>query len=414
MKKAFGALAASLALAFAGCSADTNEELGALKANLTLPDGTTLSSINYSITGGPTTRNGVVNVLNSATAQFREGSLLPGAGYSIALAATTTSLPSVPCAGTGGFSITAGGVATLTMNMVCGGGVVIDVNGNGDVEVDINVTNVAAINCPVVAGISANPLEVFVGSDIALLGTATASTTGATYAWAGPGGVFSAATALATNYTCGTAGDHIVTFTISKTGCVDSAMPVTLTCTGLPTGGTGGVGGTSGTGGVGGTSGTGGTGGTSGTGGTGGGPTAPITGLTVSCGTCVDTQCGVASIYGYDFMDACFNGGNGPAHTQACTDAFVCSMNSSDLCWQNTAAGPFECYCGLGAVPGTCQTSGPLPTAQCVTEWEVATQCPTGDSACVMGNFSSGALPSGDAFYAIECMHAGGCAASCP
>src|SRR5688572_7050743 len=94
MKKAM-AVAAGLSLVLAGCGADVGnkagQDVGGIRANLTLPDGTIIETISYSITGpGAIARNGSVDVENGATAQFREGHLPAGAGYNIALAATTS------------------------------------------------------------------------------------------------------------------------------------------------------------------------------------------------------------------------------------------------------------------------------------------------------------------------------------
>jgi len=421
--------ATALALALAGCNTDTtNSDLGGMRASLTLPDGTVINSINYSITGGPSavTRNGAVSVENSATAQFREGNLPSGAGYSIALAATTVA--GSPCAGTADFSIAANSFTGVTMQLVCGEGVVIDVNGNGDVEVDIDVVNQGSLQCPVVAGITALPLEVLVGFDIALSGAAT-STDGTNYGWSG--GTFSAPTSAATNYTCEVAGDHAVVFTVSKAGCSDSSMPVTLTCTGAPTGGAGGVGGTggeaavggsagtggtggeaavggsAGTGGVGGTGGeaavggSAGTGGVGGTGGTGGTP-GPIAGLSEACGTCVISNCGEAQL-GFDIAGPCFQNSADPAFQQRCVDAHVCSTLSADDCAQNAILGPVGCYCGEGVDPAACQ-AGTTVIGNCIPEWEAATGCTPGDSNCVMGLFSDLTLPSGYARFALECQ----------
>lgn len=238
MKNAL-AVAATLALALAGCSGSGSTttqtspntgSVGSVDMHLTLPDGTVINTVNYSVTGGSlsTARNGTVNVENSTQLRFRVGNLPVANGYTMTLGATTAS--GSACAGSAGFNVENNQVTTLTMQLVCGSGVVVEVDTNGDVSVTVEVVNEAGVTCPVVTGISALPLEVLVGFSLSLEGFVT-STTGVTYAWSGTGGTFAAPAAAATGFLCQTAGEHPLSFAISKTGCAASTMPVTVTCT---------------------------------------------------------------------------------------------------------------------------------------------------------------------------------------
>jgi len=115
-------------------------------------------------------------------------------------------------------------------------------------QLDIQVVNQAVLVCPVVAGITALPLEAHVGFALSLQGFVT-SNGAANYAWSGTGGTFSTPHALATEYTCVTAGDHALTLTIFKAGCTTNDMTIVVTCTDRPIGDAAGLGDTGGSGG---------------------------------------------------------------------------------------------------------------------------------------------------------------------
>jgi hypothetical protein len=116
------------------------------------------------------------------------------------------------------------------------------------VQLDIQVVNQAVLVCPVVAGISALPLEINVGFALNLHGFVTSGGT-ANYAWSASNGTFSTPHALATEYTCVTAGDHALTLTIFKAGCTSNDMTIVVTCTDRPIGDAAGLGDTGGSGG---------------------------------------------------------------------------------------------------------------------------------------------------------------------
>src|SRR5687767_14920220 len=145
MKNALAAVAA-LTLALGGCSSSENAKstttnpagLSGLDMRLTLPNGLVINTVNYSISG-PATRAGVVDVEQSTQLRFRVGDLPIASGYTMTLAATTTT--NVACAGTAGFTINDNQVSTLTMQLVCAGGVTYEIDERGDISVTVSVVN---------------------------------------------------------------------------------------------------------------------------------------------------------------------------------------------------------------------------------------------------------------------------------
>jgi len=470
MKHSLLAVATTLALALGACgesglSTSNNPSQAAhvseVQANLTLPSGIQIDSVNYTVSGTApfANRNGVVNVKNSTKLQFRVGDLPIATGYKMALAATAVG--GAPCAGEANFAIADNLVTKLTMTLVCGTGVVADVDGNGDVSVSVDVTTGAGVHCPVVTGISALPLEVLVGSSLELSGFASSSVDASTtFSWAGSGGSFTAAAAKDTSFLCTAAGDHALTFAATKTGCPATSMDVTVTCTGsavvVPDAGTVDAGpavdaavdagpavdaavdagpvvdaavdagpgvdaavdagpvvdaavdaGPAVDAAV------------------DAGPTAWYSRLTkgAACGTCVETSC---SNYGdMDLAGPCFankaipGSPVDPTFAQACTDVFVCSMNSTDKCAFDTSIGVIGCYCGVGVDPSTCSAAFANVKGNCITEWQKVTGCPAGDQNCVLDNMSvlpppgvAIPFPAGFANYTFECMNAN-CASAC-
>lgn len=101
--------------------------------------------------------------------------------------------------------------------------------GERSARVTVEASTREALACPVVAGISAHPLEARVGGALALQGVATQSD--AELAWTGRGGTFSSAVAKETEFTCAAEGDHPLTLTVRKVGCPDDAKKVVVTCT---------------------------------------------------------------------------------------------------------------------------------------------------------------------------------------
>lgn len=360
---------------------------GSLNFELLLPDGTSISSVGYTVSGGPSNvdRSGTIDVSNSTTLSFRIGNLPVGDGYTMKLTATTAD--GVSCGGTAMFAVANNEVSMLSMDLICGGGAggggggSFDVDSNGDVSVTVSVLKdggtAASGSCPLVSGISALPLEVTVPHSLSLEGFAT-STTDVTYAWSGGTGMFSAASAAATQYTCTAAGPQTLTFTVSKTGCDAKSKDLTVTCTGgsgvVVDSGTGGGSGEdsgsavvdsgsavvdsgsevvdsgsavvdsgsavadSGTGTV-----------DSGTGG-GGGGSWPVG--SAACGACQMANC--TNYFDENPYGACTD--------SLCQQVMACTYEKK--CFSNLMNIP-DCYCGTGNTVSVCQVPDFVPTGAC-------------------------------------------------
>jgi cysteine-rich repeat protein len=225
-----GVLATQLlvALALAGCGSDLKKDesgekgnVGRIAARLTLPDGTSISSVHYQITG-PFATMGDVPVQDSTILTFRVGGLpVDPAAYHIALTATTTSTPAQSCSGGADFNIANNDVTMVNLVLTCGEAV----DEEGDVVVNGTVNSV----CPIVTAITALPGEVTVTHSVSL--TAKTSSPVAV-AWTGAGGTFGTPNALATTFTCVDAGTHTLTVAVDSDGCDDS-YTVDIICTGL-------------------------------------------------------------------------------------------------------------------------------------------------------------------------------------
>ncbi|HEX6243139.1 MAG TPA: hypothetical protein VFZ61_19635, partial [Polyangiales bacterium] len=205
--------------------------IGEVGLKLTLPDGVTINSVNYTVTGGPSsvTRSGTVDVTNSNVLRFRVGNLPVGAGYNISLSASTNGGDS--CASSAGFTVENNVVTAVTMTLTCGGGVVIQPDNGGDLNVNAQVVVDAGVSCPVATGVSSLPLEVLTNSALDLTGYASSTSSSIVYAWSGQGGSFSSTNTAATSYTCQTPGLHSLTFSITSPGCTTpSSVNVEIEC----------------------------------------------------------------------------------------------------------------------------------------------------------------------------------------
>jgi PKD repeat protein len=205
----------------------TESDSGNATVALVLPGGSILSSVSYTV-GGPSgfTRTGTIDVSHSATISL----LLPlpiGGPYSITLSGTTTD-GSVACAGSSsGFSIAAGKVTNVTVNLSCH-----EAARTGSVLVNgkLNI-------CPTIDGVSASPTEVFVGSSIALGALAhdsDAMPAALAYSWSASSGTLSSTTAQNPTFTCTAPGAATITLSVSdgdpSASCADTRT-ITVTCT---------------------------------------------------------------------------------------------------------------------------------------------------------------------------------------
>jgi hypothetical protein len=213
-------------------SAQGSEAIGRLRLSVTLPNGSTVASVTYHITG-PTTTTGMVAIDNAQSIEFVVGGLLAGSGYSIALTATDSM--GDPCSGTAsGFIIVAGATSNVGVTMICSrvgeAGGVGDVN-TGPWAVDAS----AAPYCPVITSFVINPTEEPIGAASAL---SVATTSPATIAWSvAPGlpagaGTLDSTTSATPIFTCTSGGNVEVTVTVGAPGSTACVGQPNTTMTG--------------------------------------------------------------------------------------------------------------------------------------------------------------------------------------
>jgi hypothetical protein len=223
----------------ANCSKGSkgDDTTGNISLALTLPGGVSINSVDYRIHAGAAQApavgpiadvTGTINTSDpNATASVAH-SFPASTGDTVTLMATTAG--GVSCTGTSmPFSLMAGGEAHVSVTVLCGtGGTTNPTQPDGTVYVDGTFTVVSGNVCPLLTSWVASPLQTSVGATISVGGTATDSDAGETltYSWADGATVF--ATTATANYTCGAAGAHTLTFSVS-----DSHSPPCSTSTSI-------------------------------------------------------------------------------------------------------------------------------------------------------------------------------------
>jgi hypothetical protein len=237
-----------LALGFAGWSAFSTmgcsprgaspsvvvstDSTGSASFALQLDPGVSLSLVSYTITGpNAFSKSDSIDVSHSSTINFTVGGLPAGLGYHITLMSTGSD-GTTSCTGSGNFDVGPHMTAMVTIALDCH-----ETPKTGSVQVN-GTTNV----CPVIDGVSANPGEVLVGSNIALGVMAHDSDMGPSplsYQWQATGGTLSSATAQNPTFTCQTPGTAQLAVKVSdgdpQASCADT-LTMNVTCTGNVTG----------------------------------------------------------------------------------------------------------------------------------------------------------------------------------
>ena len=202
-----GGVIVALALT-AGCSSSetSGPALGTIGFQLAGVPGVTISTVSWSISNSGTgfSRTGTVNVQSSNTISFQVGGLPSGAGYVVALTATTVG-GAFTCAGASPFTVTAGMTTGVAITLAC-------IPAAPDAG-SVLVTGTTVV-CPSVTAVSAAPLETAVNSTIALAATASASASAPTFAWTATAGSFDNPASATPTFTC-PATPGTVTLTVS-------------------------------------------------------------------------------------------------------------------------------------------------------------------------------------------------------
>ena len=226
---------ALVAAAFTGCGDDGfADNVGKAKMSLSLPNGSTVNSVSYSITGnGIMPITGTVDISSAGSkVSFLVSGIPQGTNYSVRLDAVSTD-NTTTCGGSATFNITANQTTSVTVLLQCTN------NNTGRVAVN-------GLWCPELTAYSASPLAVGVGGTIDVSASALdlnpSDDATATFKWTASAGTFADATAGSTKYTCSTAGAQTITIkvsatspTVDVTGCNDSST-VTVTCVPLSCG----------------------------------------------------------------------------------------------------------------------------------------------------------------------------------
>jgi Stigma-specific protein, Stig1 len=119
-----GCSAGSSAPTGSGTGSNTQQpsagDVGNLGLRLSLPDGTTLSSVNYTLSNGTTTvQSGPLNVSNSQSIDFQLGAVPAGTGYTITLQAASAD-GGITCLGAAGpFAVVAHSTVNETVQVIC-------------------------------------------------------------------------------------------------------------------------------------------------------------------------------------------------------------------------------------------------------------------------------------------------------
>ena len=223
-------VATTAAIAVPACDAgpggDGADANGAVGIALQVAPGLALTSVGYTITG-PTAyaRTGAITVADSATLSAVISPIPVGAGYALALDATTTD-GGTTCAGAAIFDVAARATTIVPVHLLChevprSGGVLV----NGTINV-----------CPIVDGIDTGAIGASGGSAFVVSAIAHDVDNGPStlaYAWTASAGTFSDASVSSPTFTCAAAGPVTLTVSVSDgdptAGCPDTRS-TSVTC----------------------------------------------------------------------------------------------------------------------------------------------------------------------------------------
>jgi hypothetical protein len=195
------------------------ENTGTIGLALQLPDGFSIESVSYQITGNGFTKSGSFDVSASQGISALIGGIPAGTGYTITLSAGEGG---ATCSGSAAFSVAASATTTVAVSLQCHTPAT-----NGSVLVN-GSTNV----CPHVDGLTVGPLQTTVGNAISIAGSgsdADNAPSSLTYAWTATSGTIAAASSPSTTLTCTAPGTVTVTLTVSDGDCKDAAS-IAVTC----------------------------------------------------------------------------------------------------------------------------------------------------------------------------------------
>jgi hypothetical protein len=209
-----------------GAGGSASEEVS-VGIRLTLPDGSMITSVSYTVTGpnGASTvvKTGTVAVGSSLSLSFSVPvtGLTSGDSYAIALSGDSSDASDLCTASTQFTAPKSSVPPIIKATLVC--------QPLGSAQIDAPL-----YDCPSSVSLSASPSETSVGASVALSAMVTAvNPSGITYSWSAPSGSFSASTAANTNFTCAVSGVVTVTLTAGDGPVPDggSCSPASSTLT---------------------------------------------------------------------------------------------------------------------------------------------------------------------------------------
>jgi hypothetical protein len=208
------------------------DNTGSVGLNLVTPQGTSIYSINWTISNGTNTYTGTVNLGDAAiqgSIEFVAGGLAAGTGYTLSLVGADSN--GDPCSGTSNtFPIVAGADNFVGVNVVCTiptDAAVASNPNTGSVQVDAGVTFDAqgAYLCPAAQSISILPALGATGGPPLQLSAAQSGGTPGTFFWTtnAPAGSLSSQTGATPTFSCLAVGTFTVTVQVQ-----DNVIPVGL------------------------------------------------------------------------------------------------------------------------------------------------------------------------------------------
>jgi len=192
----------SVALIAAACSGASDPQTVTMRAALTFPVGSNITSVTYAVlsSSGVFLQGGTVAVSDPNATVWLNLMLDPATGEVVQLAATTNAGAS--CTGQSSpFDVVAGGATFIDVTLVCGGG------------------EASSTSCPEVHSLTVAPEQAVFPDGTISAGvsvTETDATQQLSYSWTATAGTFSDASAASTTYTCGTVGPQTLTLTVTE------------------------------------------------------------------------------------------------------------------------------------------------------------------------------------------------------
>jgi cysteine-rich repeat protein len=207
--------------------------LGSLEMNLVLPNGSTITSVAYSVVG-PVTRTGSINVGNAQNTVSGYVLGLPAGTYAVSL--TTTTSTGITCRGTANATVIAGQPASVSVTINCGTAAA----NQGSLAINGSFTFNSTCSLD---SMSVFPLQSAVGAPIDLTGAASSPSGGVVYAWSATNGavgsVVNSVSGSVAQFNCGGTGPATVTLAITDADGCTAQNTVNLACFGTVTCGDG-------------------------------------------------------------------------------------------------------------------------------------------------------------------------------